>query len=197
MWVSPRASTMLVTSNWLLLIFVSFLDLTSTGTIGRQYLYSAPADYDQDVFNYDNDNRGTITLGEFPALFDTSYALKILNILEARQLTRSRVVSPFSYLTGEAITANAGNVVATAFRGSVKLIIGKQDSVFCGTGVDSQAVSVFLWCRRGLQIRLSWLLPISSPLSPFFLSGTRSCWWLWYWLFKYPLSFLKLLPKRS
>jgi pimeloyl-ACP methyl ester carboxylesterase len=38
--------------------------LTNTGAIGRGYLYDGPASYDQDIFNYDEENRGTITLGE-------------------------------------------------------------------------------------------------------------------------------------
>lgn len=39
-------------------------DLTNTNADGRKYLYSAASDYDQDVFDYDEENRGTITLGE-------------------------------------------------------------------------------------------------------------------------------------
>ncbi|UZJ55763.1 hypothetical protein CBS101457_005083 [Exobasidium rhododendri] len=38
--------------------------LTNTGDIGREYLYDGAASYDQDVFNYDELNRGTITIGE-------------------------------------------------------------------------------------------------------------------------------------
>lgn len=42
----------------------AFADLTNSGPFGRGYLYNGPASYDQDVFDYDELNRGTITLGE-------------------------------------------------------------------------------------------------------------------------------------
>lgn len=43
---------------------MSSIDLTNTGDLGRGYLYDGPASYDDDIFNYDELNRGTITLGE-------------------------------------------------------------------------------------------------------------------------------------
>lgn len=39
-------------------------DLTNANSFGRGYLYDGPASYDQDIFDYDEVNRGTITLGE-------------------------------------------------------------------------------------------------------------------------------------
>lgn len=74
--------------------------LTNLNAQGRMYLYAGS--YEQDVFNYDETNRGTITVGE-------------------------------------ALTANAGTTVASAYKGYVHLITGQEDSVFCGTGVNNLA----------------------------------------------------------